>query len=207
MESIMTQPLPLLLGSQSRYKRQQFQKLGFPFAWADPGLEEHLLSNETPREAALRLARAKAHHLRQSFPQHLIISGDQTLDFQGTCLSKPQTTEGALQQLQQLLGKTHHLRTAFCLHFPDHRPDILEVVDATLTLRSDWTELQLRTLIERDQTQDCVGGYKFESYGIGLFESVVTTDPTTIIGLPLMALNRHLCALQKELLPRFSQNP
>ena len=38
------------------------------------------------------------------------------------------------------------------------------------------------------QPLDCAGGFKAETLGIALFESIETTDPTALTGLPLIWL-------------------
>ena len=39
-----------------------------------------------------------------------------------------------------------------------------------------------------DQPLDCAGGFKVESQGLTLFEAVHSTDPSALLGLPLIAL-------------------
>jgi septum formation protein len=46
--------------------------------------------------------------------------------------------------------------------------------------------------IAAEQPFDSAGGFRSESLGISLFERVVSTDPTALIGLPLIALARAL---------------
>ena len=49
------------------------------------------------------------------------------------------------------------------------------------------------------QPYDCAGGFKAERLGIALMESIESSDPTALIGLPLIwlagALRRAGCAL------------
>jgi septum formation protein len=60
----------------------------------------------------------------------------------------------------------------------------------------DTTTVQLRALsdeeieryVEREQPFDCAGGFKAEALGIALFERMDSTDPTAIVGLPLIWL-------------------
>ena len=46
--------------------------------------------------------------------------------------------------------------------------------------------------VARERPLDCAGSFKAEALGIALFERVESTDPTGLIGLPLVALCRLL---------------
>ncbi|HVF36279.1 MAG TPA: Maf family protein, partial [Candidatus Saccharimonadia bacterium] len=50
---------------------------------------------------------------------------------------------------------------------------------------------EIARYVEREQPLDCAGSFKSETLGIALFESVETSDPTALVGLPLISL----CAL------------
>ena len=60
----------------------------------------------------------------------------------------------------------------------------------------DTTSVRVRALsaaeieryVEREAPYDCAGGFKAESLGITLFESIESADPTALIGLPLIWL-------------------
>jgi len=43
-----------------------------------------------------------------------------------------------------------------------------------------------------EKAYDCVGASKIEGYGISLVEKVISTDPTAIVGLPLIKLCKIL---------------
>ena len=64
-----------------------------------------------------------------------------------------------------------------------------------LTVRSDLTDEQIQNYVETERPLNCAGSYMIENLGISLFESVETTDFTSIIGLPLIQLTKHLNSL------------
>ena len=47
------------------------------------------------------------------------------------------------------------------------------------------TTAEIERYVEREKPFDCAGGFKAEALGITLFESIESTDPTALIGLPL----------------------
>lgn len=186
---------PLLLATQSRYKIALFEKLGLPFHSASPPFEENLTSPLAPDALALELARGKAQSLSTSYADHVIIGADQVLALGDQILGKPGTVAAAISQLQMLSGKTHQLHTAIAVL--DAAQGIWREAVETATI-SFWPDLDpefLRSLVERDQTTDCVGAYKFEEGGVLLMESVHVEDPNSIVGLPLMRLARVLSSM------------
>ena len=47
---------------------------------------------------------------------------------------------------------------------------------------------EIERYVEREQPFDCAGGFKAEALGIALFECIESSDPTALIGLPLIWL-------------------
>jgi septum formation protein len=47
---------------------------------------------------------------------------------------------------------------------------------------------EIRRYVARDEPYDCAGGFKAESLGISLLESIESSDPSALIGLPLIWL-------------------
>ena len=197
---------PLLLGTTSKYKRVLFQRLGLEFEQAAPPFEEYVSEDLAPQDLASNLAIGKAKSLSESYPNHLIIGADQVLALGKKIYTKPETNEKAVDQLLSLAGKTHALHTAFALWVPSENRLISRVVSAYMTFHDNLCADFLRQMVESDATQDCVGGYKYESQGIFLFEKVETSDVNTIIGLPLSAMIEELSALG-YFPDRFDGNP
>lgn len=183
---------PLLLASTSRYKRAVFERLELPFEVAAPPYEEVKPAGVAPEKVALLLAEGKARSLAHAFPDHVIVAGDQVLELEGELLSKPGTTERAVSQIMSMAGKMHRLLTAYCVLDVASDQVRLGFDEARITFRAKLNPDFVRRLVEKDQSQDCVGGYKFESRGPLLMASVAMGDPNAIIGLPLFELIKVL---------------
>ncbi len=64
----------------------------------------------------------------------------------------------------------------------------------------DTTRVRFRRLdgdeiaryVDTEQPFDCAGSFKSEGLGIALFEAIDSSDPTALVGLPLIALARML---------------
>jgi septum formation protein len=52
----------------------------------------------------------------------------------------------------------------------------------------NYSDAQAERYLSIDAPYDCAGSAKIEALGIALVESVESTDPTALIGLPLIAL-------------------
>lgn len=181
----------LILASTSRYRRQLLERLGMPFVCAAPGVDESPLPGEAPHETALRLAERKALAVAERFPDALIIGSDQVASLAGTPLGKPGDHANALQQLERLSGRTARFDTALSL---------LDSLSGTLRSRvvpcevgfRPFSRAQIETYLSREQPYDCAGSAKVEGLGIALIARMATEDPTSLIGLPLIALTELL---------------
>lgn len=194
----------LILASSSRYRQSLLARLGLPFVAMAPELDETALPGETPRSTSLRLARAKAAVIAQQHPGALVIGSDQVASLHGQPIGKPGNHARALQQLQQMRGQSVAFHTALCLWDgrgqqgrgqPESDPTApspvesvqLEEVVSHVRFR-DLPDHELDAYLKIEQPYDCAGSAKNEGLGIALLESIESTDPTALTGLPLIAL-------------------
>ena len=162
-----------------------------PFEVHAPEVDEATLPGETPRETALRLARAKAEKVAMRFSGAIVIGSDQTVDLNGQTLGKPLTHDAALAQLQSLQGRTVVFYTALALVGPVTNSVQSDCVPTKVTFRN-LRSVQLEAYLRADQPYDCAGAAKIESLGTALVEAVESDDPTALIGLPLIRLTSML---------------
>jgi len=65
------------------------------------------------------------------------------------------------------------------------------VVPCRVTFRV-LDEPRIQAYLEKEKPYDCAGAAKSEGLGIALIERIDTEDPTSLIGLPLIALTEML---------------
>lgn len=184
---------PLVLASTSRYRRELLDRLGWPFEVIAPGIEERADPDESASDTALRLAREKARAVSVTRPDAVVIGSDQVAVVDGTVLGKPGSLAAATAQLHQLGGRRARFETAVCVRAPDGR----ERHSVTLTT-ADFRPLdpaEIARYLQREAPFDCAGSFKAEALGITLLDALSSDDPTAIIGLPLIAVRRHLAEL------------
>jgi len=193
MSSSDTQPR-LILGSSSVYRKELLARLRLPFETFSPDIDETPLPGETPEITALRLAQAKAAAIARQAPNALIIGSDQVATMDGKQIGKPGNHANALQQLQMMRGRTVIFHTALCLidnrlkaDFPIQKDNI----QTRVTFRN-LPDHELDAYLHAEQPYDCAGSAKNEGLGIAILESVESSDPTALTGLPLIALTGML---------------
>ena len=54
------------------------------------------------------------------------------------------------------------------------------------------TNAQIAAYVERERAFDCAGGFRCEGLGSALFERMEGSDPSALMGLPLLSLTRML---------------
>ena len=181
----------LVLASTSRYRRALLERLGVAFEVASPAADERPLGNEAPEQTALRLAALKAQSVRAAHRDALIIGSDQVATSGGRTLGKPGDHPTAVRQLKSISGKTAEFHTALAL---------LDAATGSLQTRVVPCRVYFRTLddarieryLQKEKPYDCAGSAKAEGLGIALIARIETEDPTSLIGLPLIALTEML---------------
>jgi septum formation protein len=175
----------LILASTSRYRAELFGRLGLPFEREAPGVDEQARPHEAPRALALRLARAKAQAVAARHPGAWCLGSDQLAVLGEEVLGKPVTAERCVAQLLAASGREVVFLTAACLASVDD-PFLREHVDVTRVRFRKLSESEVRRYVAIEQPLDCAGGFKCEGLGIALFERIDCSDPTALIGLPMI---------------------
>jgi septum formation protein len=179
--------LGIVLASASPYRRALLERLGVPFRWRAPNVDEDALKAEglEPRALAERLASAKALSLVDEEPAATILGGDQLVAFRGAIFGKPGTVERAIEQLSAMAGASHTLITALAIW---HQGEMFLHTDVTTLQMRPLSRSEITRYVEADLPLDCAGSYKLEERGIALFERIDSADHTAITGMPLIAL-------------------
>ena len=184
-------PVPLILASTSRYRAGLLSRLGLPFSTEGPGVDETARLGEGPAEQAVRLARAKAEAVASRHRDAWVIGSDQVAVRGGEVLGKPLDAVRCEAQLMASSGREVTFLTAVCLaHAGEGRR--LEHLDTTRVQFRSLAPAEVRRYVELEQPFDCAGGFKCEGLGIALFERIESSDPTGLIGLPLIWVARAL---------------
>ena len=167
------------------------QRLGIPFEIRAPSIDETPLENEKPAQLVERLATEKAAVVASAHPADMVIGSDQVAECGGRVLGKPGTVENACEQLASFSGQTVNFITAVCLRGEEAGFEKTFTVNTRVAFRHLESD-EIRRYVEHDMPLDCAGAFKSEAAGISLLTRMESTDPTAIIGLPLIELSAVL---------------
>jgi septum formation protein len=185
----------LLLASSSIYRKALLERLQLPFDCYSPDIDESLLENETGHQQAQRLAVQKAQAAATKFPEAITIGSDQVAELvtpkQHRILGKPGNHAQAVEQLRAQSGQRVYFHTGLAVIY---RGVEKVIVDTTEVDFRELTTDQIEAYLQTEKPYDCAGSFKAEALGISLFTAVNSSDPTSLIGLPLI----QLCNLLRE---------
>ncbi|WP_048441214.1 Maf family nucleotide pyrophosphatase [Caenimonas sp. SL110] len=183
----------IVLGSSSIYRRELLSRLRLPFEVAVPDVDESPLQGESPRELALRLARAKALAVAARFPDAVVIGSDQVADLEGEPLGKPGNHANAVAQLGRMSGRRVVFQTAVAVVCSATGFEAVDLAPVEVRFR-DLGAAEIESYLRAEQPYDCAGSAKSEGLGIALLESIESDDPTALVGLPLI----RTCQMLRE---------
>ena len=162
-------------------------RLCLPFVSLAPKADESPLRGETTVAITQRLALAKAESLATSFPEAWVIGSDQLAEFDGCSMGKPGSDELAVAQLMQLSDRSVNFHTSAALVCKASGFYQSKTVRTAVRFRR-LNEDEVRRYVALDQPLDCAGAFRSEAAGPVLLRTMRSSDPTAIIGLPLIAI-------------------
>lgn len=184
-------PSSIVLASGSPRRAELLGRLTIPFQ-VDPGdfVERKPRPGEDPASYARTLARSKAVDGVRRHPAAIVLGGDTIVTIDGIILGKPRDADHALEMLQRLRGRCHHVITAVAI--------CRGAAELSGTVRSEvqmkWvSDDELRRYIAGGEPMDKAGSYALQGLGSRLVERV-TGCYNNVVGLPL-CLSTQLLAV------------
>ncbi len=181
----------LILASTSVYRRELLARLRVAFTVTGSQVDERSHPGEAPRARAERLALSKAQAVARAHPAHLVIGADQVAACNGQVLDKPGQAEAARAQLRAQSGRAVQFFSAVALVHAE-RGYTEGFVDVTTVVFRALSEAEIDSYLSADRPFDCAGSLRSEALGVSLCERIETSDPTALIGLPLIRLAASL---------------
>lgn len=177
----------IILASGSIYRKELLSRILPEFETVTTDIDENPAPGEAPAALALRLAKAKARAVADIRPESLVIGSDQVAAAGTALLGKPGDHERAARQLAASSGKTVLFYTAAAVYcdatdFADTHIDITRVKFRELSPAA------IDAYLNADRPWDCAGSFRSEGLGVVLLEAIENSDPTALIGLPMIWL-------------------
>lgn len=183
--------MSIILASTSPSRKKLLEKLGIAFTVLAPNCDETPLPGEDPVSLVLRLSKQKAESVAHQTLDSVIIGSDQVGEYQGQILGKPLTAENACKQLHNCSGQTLNFYTGLTVLNTKTKQSITLYEPFEVTFRKLTSE-EINAYVSKENPLHCAGSFKCDALGITLFKQLNGADIHSLIGLPLIQLNRIL---------------
>ena len=182
----------IVLASGSRYRRDLLKRLLHDFCIDVPDIDESPLAGESGEQMARRLAAAKARQVATRHSNSIVIGSDQVAilrqnDGNSQKLGKPGNFAKAADQLALCAGQRVDFFVA--CYLLDSNSGQQQAFDDCYSVRYKLlSTAMIERYLRRDKPYDCAGSIRTEGLGVALLDEQSGGDPSSLIGLPLMAL-------------------
>jgi septum formation protein len=156
-------------------------RLGIAYALAPADVDESIAPGEPAREAAQRLALAKARTAACARPGWTVLAADTLVTLEGLVLGKPADLAEARAMLEALAGQEHAVVTGWCLiHAGGERCGLAE----TGVRFRDLDAGEIAAYVASGEPMGKAGAYAVQGLGAALV-AAVRGSYTNVVGLPL----------------------
>lgn len=133
----------------------------------------------------------KAVHVAKNHPDSIIIGSDQSLECDGEILGKPGNYEKAKQQLTNMSGKSLIFYTGLCVLNGMTNKLQKDVIPYRVSFRG-LNETEIERYLKKEEPYQCAGSFMSEKLGVSLLSKMEGSDPSALVGLPLIRLSQML---------------
>ena len=182
-----------ILASSSPFRATLLKTILHNFEGISPNIDESRQKNESPTQLVQRLAveKAKAAQQQINTDNALIIASDQCALFNDEIIGKPHTVQNAETQLAKFSGNKVTFLTSLCL-LDTQSNEHQVIIEPFYVYFRALSNVEIKSYVSKEMPLNCAGSFKSEGLGITLFEKLEGDDPNSLIGLPLIQLNKML---------------
>ena len=189
-----TEPLHVILGSQSPRRRELMAGLDIPFSCVTIDADESYPADLKAGDIPMYISRAKARaYVSELQDNDFLITSDTIVWLNGEMLGKPQDEEEAKAMLARLSGQTHEVYTAVC--FADKNGELETWVDCTKVTFNNLSEEDIDYYVSKYRPLDKAGAYGVQEW-IG-YVGVTRMEGSyfNVMGFPISRVYETLIAL------------
>lgn len=193
----------LVLASASPRRKELLARVGVPIDVRPADIDERLLPGEDALTYVTRLAAAKAEaiaaRLRAEGDDRWVLGADTIVELSdrpgapdGEILGKAGSPAEAARMLARLVGRSHHVSTAFAVRRSgaDMDAGVVRAVSTEVIMRAAGTE-EIADYVEAGEWRGKAGAYAVQGMAAGLVTEV-RGSITNVIGLPLAEVLHEL---------------
>lgn len=178
----------LLLASASPRRADLLASAGFTFEIRPADADETYLAGESPREYALRVARAKASRAAEAADARIVLAADTVVVLDGRVLGKPRDAADAGAMLRDLSGRQHEVLTAVVLAAAG---GVSEEVVSTSVWFHPLDEAEITWYVASGEPMGKAGAYGIQGLAARFIERI-DGSWSNVVGLPISTVYRML---------------
>jgi septum formation protein len=173
----------LILASASPRRLDLLKQVGVvPAAVIPAAIDETELKGELPRAVALRLAEEKAKAVAAKNPGAFVLGADTLVALGRRILPKTEDEKSALECLEKLSGRRHHVYGGIALVTPEGKT-LSRVADTVVQFKS-LTRAEIDAYIKSGEWQGVAGGYAIQGKAAA-FVKFLRGSHSNVVGLCL----------------------
>ena len=187
----------IILASKSEVRKKILEDNKIKFTVEPSNVDEDSIKESLLKEKAIpemiskNLAELKANKISQKRNGNMVLGADSVIDLDEEIISKPKNRDEALQILNRLNGKTHHLISSVCISRDGSMIwNYTEKAALTMKLMSEES-LKIYLAKISDEALYAYNVYQIEGEGKSLF-SKIEGNKDTIMGLPVKKIKEYL---------------
>ena len=183
----------LILASASPQRKQLLTNLGVDFQIEISNITE--LIYDSPKETALINAYMKGKDVKQKNPQHIVLSADTVVEYNGIPFGKPRNDDDAFRMLQALSGNWHEVHTGLALFSGENvKKEVVTTKVHFVTL----SEKQIWQYIQTKEPNNKAGAYGIQGRA-SAFVDRLEGCYTNVFGMPMASVRKLLLDIGFEL--------
>jgi len=191
----------IILASKSKVRKEILQKHNIQCKVIASNLDEEPIKESLVKEGASpeivskNLAEIKATKVSSLNENYIVLGADSVIDFEGEIISKPRNRDEALETLNKLNGKEHHLISSVTIAMNGSM--IWNYTDKAKLTMKNFSIKDLKKYLSKisDNALYSYNVYQIEGEGRSLF-SKIEGDENTVMGLPVLKIKEYLKSLK-----------
>jgi septum formation protein len=183
---------PIILASASPRRSTLLREAGFDFKVVVPVVSELQPAHLSPHEICQVNAYRKAWAVAKHHPDAVIIGADTLVFLDMKVYGKPSSMAEAVQMLEELQGRIHHVVSGVCLiHLRRHRQHVF--ADSTAVRFKPLSPEGIADYLKVVNPLDKAGAYGIQEHGTRIVESI-DGSYSNVVGIPMERLRHALAA-------------
>lgn len=188
--------IKVILGSQSPRRKELLASLDIDFDVIVKSIDETIPASVSPSQAAEYIACKKLEAFEGDTLKHaLLITADTVVvNQQNNALGKPNSAQEAIEVIQSLSGKSHHVYTGVALSFNGNIKSFTEVTEVRFAVLD---KEEISYYVEKYKPFDKAGAYGIQEWIGRVAVESIQGSYENVMGLPTVRLYQTIKELSK----------